>query len=274
MGVWAKNVFGRESFGKVGIVLAGHDTPEFEKRILYLFEGVVSSKDVVYHAHLLKKGGIAYPIVLNVYGAPALVDALAEMHDGGCRNVLFIGYAYGGFNNTEIGAIVIPDKSYHFDGIYHPIEPDRMVSKPDKELQEKLKSVFKRSRIKYFTGTNISVPAVTLQPKHANEAYRRIKPATLEMELAACYSRARDIGMRTAGVLIISDNRDTSIGDKAKNELKHSTKARVIKTVADNISKFNLKPLKSAEDFKIDTYLASIIEDAEDKTNVYKQGGK
>ncbi|MFH0936151.1 MAG: hypothetical protein V1815_00540 [Candidatus Woesearchaeota archaeon] len=67
MGKWAKSIFGKERFGDIGIVLAGTSTPEFEKTILRLFDKVVSSKDNVYHTHLVKKDGIEYPIVFNIY---------------------------------------------------------------------------------------------------------------------------------------------------------------------------------------------------------------
>lgn len=57
----------------------------------------------------------------------------------------------------------------------------------------------------FIEGINISVPAVTFQLPHNNKDYLKIKPTTVEMELAACLSRAKEIGMRAAGTLIISD---------------------------------------------------------------------
>ncbi|MFH0936152.1 MAG: hypothetical protein V1815_00545 [Candidatus Woesearchaeota archaeon] len=93
-----------------------------------------------------------------------MVDILTEMHDGGCRTVIFVGYAYGGFKkNLEIGNIIIPIKSYHFEGIYHYIEPDRKISTPNEELMKKLEQLFKNNYIEYINGINISVPAVTFQ---------------------------------------------------------------------------------------------------------------
>ena len=81
MGSWAKSQFGREHIGEVGIVVAGTSRPDVEKEMLALFDEVLSSKDSVYHCHLVRKGKKTYPLVLNVYGAPAMVDVLAEMHD-------------------------------------------------------------------------------------------------------------------------------------------------------------------------------------------------
>ena len=271
MGKWAKSLFGKEKFSDVGIVVAGTNSPEFEKSILRLFDKVISSKDAVYHGHLVSKKGKDYPIVFNVYGAPAMVDVLTEMHDGGCKTIFFVGSAYGGFRNLGVGSIVLPVKSYHFEGIYHHLEPDRNVDCPDKELMVRLESLFKKKKIPYARGANISVPAVTFQLPHANEEYRKINPSTVEMELASCYSRAKDIGMRAMGILIISDNRKTSIGDDTKRKLGHDAKNMVLKTLIDNLDSFKMSPLPHHRKFSIDSHLASIIEDPEDRTNVYRK---
>ncbi len=270
MGSWAKSAFGRGQFNDVGIIVAGTNSLEFEKAILDMFDEVVSSKDRVYHAHLVRKGKGYYPVVTNVYGAPALVDVLTEMHDGGCRTVIFVGYAYGGFKNLEIGTVVIPTKAYHFDGIYHPIDPNKKFGLPDKELKDKIESLFKKNKITFVEGVNISVPAVTFQMPHANEHYNKIKPTTVEMELASCYSRAKDIGVRALGILIISDNKKTSIDDYNKRHIRTDAKKTVLQLISKNIGKIKLSHLKLKKDFKVDDYLANVIHDPKDETNVYK----
>ncbi|MBS3140631.1 hypothetical protein J4405_00630 [Candidatus Woesearchaeota archaeon] len=271
MGNWAKSAYGQESFAGIGIVVAGTSNKEFEKKTISKFDKLISSKDKVYHANLVEKNKIVYPLVFNIYGASAMVDVLAEMHDGGCRNVIFIGYAYGGFKNIDVGSIVIPDKCYHFDGIYSHIDQNRKIALPDAELKKKIESLFKKSKIKFQTGTNISVPAVTFQPKHANEDYKKIKPISLEMELASCLSRAKDLGMRTIGILIISDNRSHSLNNNAKKSIKENSKEEVIDLIINNLKELNLKKLKLKKDFSINEYLASVIENSEDVTNIYKK---
>ena len=270
MGGWAKTLFGQETFSDIGIVVAGVSNQEFEKEILTSFDDVLFSKDLVYHTHLVKKNGILYPIVFNVYGAPAMLDVLTPMHDGGCRNIIFVGEAYGGFKNLDIGKVVIPYESHHFDGTYYHIDPKHNTGTPNKQLKEKLESLFEKHNIDYTTGINISVTAVTLQPLHANEEYQRIQPSTLEMELSACYSRSRDIGIRAVGVLIVSDNKSSSINDTLKRELCNSMKINVLKTVIENLSHLRLPPLQKAEEFSINQYLAKVIEDPEDRINVYR----
>ena len=271
MGQWAKELFGREKFDRIGIVLAGTVSPKFEKKKLALFDKIISSRDAVYHGHLVRKNKKDYPILTNVYGGPAMMDSLAEMYDGGCRNVIFIGYAYGGFKNLEVGSVVIPVKSYHYDGIYSPLDPSRIIALPNRELKAKLKEIFKKCSIKFYEGKNISVPSVTFQLPHADERYKRIKPLTVEMELAACFSRAKDIGMRAVGVLIISDNRKSAISGKEKRKVRENSELAVLQCIVNNLRKFDLPNLKTKREFDIDEHLANIIEDPTDVTNVYRR---
>jgi uridine phosphorylase len=272
MGKWAKDLFGREKFASVGFVLAGTINKKFEKKVLSLFDKFVSRKDSVYHALLLKKGKHYYPLVANVYGGPAMMDVLTEMHDGGCRTVIFIGYAYGGFRrNLEVGSVVLPAKSFHFDGIYSPFDPSKTEALPNRELRHIVKGILEKSGIEYCEGINISVPAVTFQLPHANERYRQINPLTLEMELASCFSRCRDLGMRACGVLVISDNRSSSIRDDTKNKVRRNAKFIVLKSILKNVNKLRMPALRTKREFRIDEHLASIIESPYDSLNVYRQ---
>lgn len=270
MGKWAKGLFGEENFGSVGIVITGSSTIEFEKEILGMFDEVLYTKDSVYHSYLVRKNEIHYPIVFNIYGAPAMVDVVTKMQDGGCNNIIFVGHAYGGFKNLDIGSIVLPDRSYHFDGIYHFIEPDRKFIVPDEELIKIIKKLFIKQSINYVEGSNISVPAVTFQMPHANDFYREIKPLTCEMELSACLSRAKDIGIRAIGILIVSDNRKYSISAEDKHKLREPPKRKIIKLVIDNIKNFDLKQISNRR-FNVNEYLANIIYDPEDSENIYEK---
>src|SRR3989344_4209884 len=199
MGKWAKDLFGRGSFGNVGLVVAGSVSPAHEKEILGFFDKVVYSKDSSYHAHLVRLRGKLYPVVTKVYGAPAMLDVITQMHDGGCNSLIFVGWAYGVRKNLQVGDLVIPEKSYHFEGVYHVLQPDKRFDGPDAQLTAVLEKLFKKSDVKFMRGINVSVPSVTFQLPHANREYQKIKPDTVEMELSACFSRSRDIGIRAAG---------------------------------------------------------------------------
>lgn len=268
MGKWAEKEFGLRKIGKVGIIVAGNISSDVEKRILSYFDKILYTGDHVYHTYIVRKDGERYFIAFNVYGAPAILDLLTLMYDGGCRTVIFTGSAYG-FENLDIGSYVIPKRSYHFDGIYGIFDPNKTISLPDRRLIKKIKQSLERNKIGYFEGDNISVPAVTFQLPHANKRYKKIKPLSLEMELAACFSRCKELGIRTAGILCISDNKKKSIADRSK--IKVSAKKKIIKLIIENLRKFNLPNLKTKRKFDIDEHLASIIEGPEDVTNVYRK---
>ena len=270
MGKWAKNLFGKERLGEVGLVVAGSISPEREKELLKLFDKVVFTKESAFHAHMVKKEGAEYPFVTNVYGAPAMLDVLTQMHDGGCNNVVFIGWAYGVAKQSKAGDIVIPDKAFHFDGVYHPLQPDKKFDVPDKELKQVLEGILKKQQFAYSTGNHVSVPSVSFQLPHANKEYQKIRPLTIEMELAACLSRSKEIGMRAIGILVISDTRSTSIISYPKKIYEERNK--IVKTIVNNFNKFRFPPLPVKKRFSIDEHMASIIHDPDDKTNVYKKG--
>ncbi|MBN2052109.1 hypothetical protein JW756_01280 [Candidatus Woesearchaeota archaeon] len=272
MGSWSKGIFGKEYIGRTGIIVAGTISPYYEKNILKMFEKVLDKKDQVYHAYVVKKGKNIHPLVFNVLGAPAAIDCVSILHDGGCRNLVFVGFAYG-FKN-KVGDAVVPNKSYHFDGIYHALKIDKDFSLPDYELNEKLKQILRKEKNDFFEGINISVPSVTLQPKHKNKDYERIKPTTLEMEYAAFLSWTREIGIRSAGVMIISDTKNDSIGDEGRRKIRREKRESVIASIVKNISDFDLKPLKNSEKFSLDQCLAEIVE-IDDKTlSIYRRNDK
>jgi purine-nucleoside phosphorylase len=271
MGLWVKTEYGREKIGKTGIMFAGTSAPGLERKVLKMFDEVLYSRDHVYHNYLVKKGKKTYPLLFNILGAPAAVDALSVLHAGGCRNLIFIGYAYGGFENLEVGSIVVPTEAYHFEGIFHPMKIDKEVSFPDNELNKRLKQVLRKAGISFLEGINISVPAVTLQPKHKNKDYERIKPLTLEMEYAAVLSRAKEIGIRAAGLMIISDNKEAGLDDDEKRKIRRKKKEEITASIIKNLDQFSLKPLKHADKFDINQYLAEVIETDDEAPNVYRK---
>jgi purine-nucleoside phosphorylase len=269
MGEWSKHQFGYDYIGNVAIVVAGTSHPNVEKYVCSLFDKVLKKTDMVYHNYVVEKDNKRYAVLFNVYGAPAMIDALSFLHDGGVNSVIFFGTAYGGFQNLKITSLIVPTNSIHFDGTYSHIDKKRNKDFPDRKLRKKIISVLKKEKTDFLEGTNISVPAFTLQPKHTNENYAKIKPISLEMELSSCLAKSKDIGIRSAGILMISDNKDKSIKDKNLRLMKRNRKKEILKLIIDNILSFNVEPIKDKNKYTINTHLASIIDDKISKKNVY-----
>lgn len=91
----------------------------------------------------------------------------------------------------------------------------------------------------------------------------------MRWELAACFSRAEEIGIRSAGILIVSDNKTSSLGDKDSKKRKYLAKIAAVKNVIEHIEEFALSELPS--DFSINKYLADVIHNPEDDKNVYRE---
>lgn len=269
MGDWAKILFGRENIGRTGIVFAGGTKKDVEKEILNTFDEVLFSKEKIYHSHLVRKGKKTYPIIVNLLGAPPMMDVLSMMHEGGCRNIIFIGYAYGGFQDLDVGTFVLPTKAYHYEGLYHVLKLDKRYSLPNQKQRNSIKNLLKKNKISFAEGINISVPSVIIQPQHKNKDYKRIKPLTVEMELAACFSRAKEIGIRSSGILIVSDNKHSSVKETKERNFSRVKMLELLRIIVDNLNKINLKPLKNSDKFNLDKHMAEIIEDPDDPVNVY-----
>ena len=255
MGRWSKSCFGQENIGEVGLMVAGTTHKDFEDSVLTLFDEVLSGEDEVFHCFAVMKQGVPYSVIFNVYGGPAVLDALAVMHDGGCRNVLFVGLA-AGYGDLQVGDVVVPDESHHLDGLYSCIDPGRKIGRPDTELKDKIIETLRNKGTEYFPGRNVSVPAVSFQPK-SPQTWGNVVPDTVEMELAACLSRCDDIGIRAAGALIISDNQEHKFGSKDAEVRvrKAASKRKVIEALIEKIPYFALPPLPGAEDFDLDKLL-------------------
>ncbi len=80
------------------------------------------------------------------------------------------------------------------------------------------------------------------------------------MELSACYSRAKEIGIRAVGVLVISDNHNSRMGDKTVPSIA-PIRIKILQAIMNNIVCFTVPPLATTEEFNIDKYFDSISED-------------
>jgi len=267
MGKWAESLFSEKKIGEIGLIFAGSISEKFKKKILSSFDEVLFSKRKAYDAILAKKENLFVPIVFNVVSYPSAISALTYLQDGGCKTVIFLGYAYGGFENLDVGEFVIPEKAHHFEGVPFLAKMKEMFSLPDEILKEKIKFVMGKNELDFKMGENISVPSVMFQLPHANKEYKKIKPLTLEMEFAAFCFRAKEMGIRGAGILIVSDNKKHSIRKKEKRSV---AMLKLSKTIIKNISEFQLDPLEIKNKFNIDEHLANIIHDPEDEQNIYR----
>lgn len=263
MGSWAKKAFGKEQIADVGMVLAGGIKPSEEELVTSIFPKCIGTKVSGYHIFLLEDD---VPLITNLRGAPNLIDALTDLHDGGCKNVIFIGFAYGGITkDLEVGSVALPTKAYHFEGIYTGF------SEPDKTAQQIMKDILTKNNMLFVEGNAISVPCVTKQLYHDNEEYKKINPLTIEMELAAFFARCKEIGVRGSAVLVISDNQSNHIKDADVRKLRYEKKKEIVKLIYDNIDEFRLEELPEFKEFNVHDFLGRVIHHPQKDENIYRK---
>lgn len=267
MGSFAKNSFGFETLGNVGIIIGGSNKKDFIKHILNQFDDILYFKEEGHSKrYTVKKDGKKIALAFDVYGSPCAIDIVCDMYDGGTSQIIFIGYAYGGFKKeNDVGDIIIPNKSYHFDGMYHHIDEKRVFAENDYKLNEIIKEILNNNSINFKEGANISVQSVKHQLLHNNEKYAKIKPVTCEMETSSVLSKAKDIGVRATSILVISDNKTSSYEDKLKRD---PSKRKVTETIINNLDKFTLNNLSNK--YNIKKHLANIIHHPDEEFNIYK----
>ena len=132
------------------------------------------------------------------------------------------------------------------------LDSTRTLSSPDERLTKRVIKLLEKNSIGYQLGSNISVPAITFQRPHDNEDYRRIKPHTVDMELASFYSRSKDLGIRATAILVISDNRSEAISDETKRKKESDAKTKILELIINNLESLKLPRLKVKKEFSID----------------------
>lgn len=246
MGEKAKQLSGHENFDNIALVITGSHTKETEEKIITFFERIINKKETNYRTYLCQKAGKTYPVIFNAYGASAIIDLVPALKDGGCDTIILIGYADGTLKNLELGKIVIPEISYHYDGVYTVQKPVRKEAKPSQELKTQLHKILYNEQIIFVAGTNISVPAKNLQPP--NSDYSMLHASTKELELSSLLTAAKENNIHAAGILVIEENNTFTLPEHIKERMVTESKIRVLKTLIKNIHNLQVSKNKKPQD--------------------------
>lgn len=206
MGDWAKWEFKRDELPENCIMFAG-STPQWQiDKILNQFDEIVFTKHDNYNPYIVKKGDSEFLILFQVYGAAMVADLITILKDGKVNNIYFIGAAYGLLATSLIGDYVIPIKTQCLDGVTGVIGNIDYVE-PDNKLCNELKELLK-AEDNCRIGHSVSVPATFWHPDH-NKIDSDV--IALEMEFSSlCYFSMRT-GIKSAGVLVISDTKNKDL---------------------------------------------------------------
>lgn len=209
MGEWAKHEFAREVLPKRCFLFAGTTPKHVKNSILDYYDEVVFHKHDVYERYIVKGSRGEDVLIFQAYGAAVVADLLTILKDGKVEQVIFIGTAFGLSNKLRTGDVVLPTEVQCLDGVTNLIDSVTQVS-PDKELRKQLQAVLQQDGIGFQQGRTVSVPTVFWRLDGG-----RFDPGiiALEMELSAFIHFTARLGLKSAGLLIISDTVNHSLLD-------------------------------------------------------------
>jgi hypothetical protein len=210
MGRWAESEFGRDTLPSQAYIFPGMSSREKIEAALGAFGRVRFHRHDVYERFLAGEDGDEACLLFHLYGAPILCDLVSVLQDGGVKEAFFFGNAYGLASGLRIGDRVLPLRTQTLDGISVQLGAGSYTI-PNLELSEDVAAALRSAGLSFHTGTSVSVPATFW---HGDES--RIDPdaLALELEFAAFCHCARAAGLRTAGLLVISDTRDHGLLDR------------------------------------------------------------
>lgn len=212
MGEWAKMEFGREELPRRCYLIAG-GTPRgvVDSMLAEYGESIVRHHDV-YERCLVRDGDEETVLAFQLYGAPIVADFLYVLHDGGTSEVIFLGLAYGKAVDLKVGDYVIPTRTQCMDGVSQLLGAGE-YTQPDPELTRDVVCALDAAGLSARQGPTVSVPSTFW---HADETLHAQDTIALECEFAGtCYCGAK-LGLKVAGVFVISDTAKQDMLDESR----------------------------------------------------------
>lgn len=209
MGNWTKHEFNRDKLPERCYLFAGDQSEKRKKEILSHYETIVFHKHTVYETFIVSNGNNEELLIFQAYGASLISDLSFILKDGGVREIIFIGTAFGIADDLKVGDYIIPNKVQALEGVLKVLfEAD--YSYPDPEFGMKIEHSFGAAGERYFHGKTVSVPCTFAHPDKSKYDKDVIG---LEMELSSILHFSKRLGILCAGVLVISDTKDHGLLD-------------------------------------------------------------
>lgn len=209
MGNWAIHEFGKDKLPKMCYLFAG-TTPEHVKNsILEHYDEIVLHKHDVYERYIVKDNQREDLLIFQAYGAAVVADILSILKDGEVEEVIFIGTAFGLSNKLKTGNVVVPNKVQCLDGITNLIDSATYVV-PDNEFRKRILDLLYENKVDFKEGLTVSVPTTFWRLDNSKFDSNII---ALEMELSAFFHFTHKLGLKSAGILVISDTINHSLLD-------------------------------------------------------------
>lgn len=209
MGNWTRHEFNRDELPARCFLFARDHSQKRIEAVLSHYETVLFHKHTVYEAFIVSNRNSEELLIFQAYGAPLVSDLSFILKDGGVREIIFIGTAFGIADYLRVGDYVIPTKVQALEGLLKVLfEVD--YSYPDSELRDKVEQSLITTEERYSTGKTVSVPCTFAHPDKSKYDEDVIG---LEMELSSILHFSKQLGIQCAGILVISDTKDHGLLD-------------------------------------------------------------
>ena len=211
MGGWAKSDFGVSELPSTAIMFGGDNPLDVEDRIVASFDRVIEKRHGVYHAYIVKNREKEYALLFQVYGAALAVDGLHVLHDGGCKEMMFIGYAWCCVETATVGDYILPSKTLLLDGFTNILAPRAKWAQGDVAMQSKVERATRRLETPVHKGVTVSIPSVFRKPKGYSETFKKVRGIAHEQELGSLLYFSKKLKIKSAGALIVSDTANQTL---------------------------------------------------------------
>jgi len=231
VGEWTKHEFNRDNLPERCFFFAGDHSENRIKAILSHYQTIIFHKHTVYEAYIVSNEDNEDLLLFQVYGGSVTADISFVLKDGGVREIIFIGTAFGISENLKVGDYVIPNGVQALEGLLKVIY-DVDYSYPDPEFRERIERTFTKSNESYLEGKTVSVPCTFAHPDKSK--YDK-DVVGLEMELSSIFHFSKKLGMKCAGILVVSDTKDHGLlDDRTLVDKKWVNAFKVIQLGLDN----------------------------------------
>lgn len=203
MGKLSRCYLGLNKLPKNAIMIAGFHTPQKIRDILKLFENAKRLIHPATQPHLVSYKGKKAIILFNIWGPARSLSILRILNDGGCKRIFLLGWT-GTKKDIPIGTFIIPKKVRCLDGITLLANRKVKYAYPDKKLFKDFVERLKKNEIEYKIGITISEPTVWHKIPYIERESKKYLAA--DMELAPLLYFSKIIGIKSLGMLIVTDN--------------------------------------------------------------------
>jgi len=217
----------------MAIIFGGGNPLDIEDRIVGFFDRVIQKRHSVYHGYIVRKGQKDCALLFQVYGPALAVDGLHILHDGGCKEMLFIGYAWCGAETAVVGDYILPTKTLLLDGFTNVLAPRAKWAKGDASLQSKVERATQRLKTPTHKGVTVSIPSVFRKPKGYGETLKKVRGIGHEMELGSLLIFSKELKIHSAGVLIVSDTPHQRLYGEASEHARTEALIRLSAEIVD-----------------------------------------